>query len=131
MQAIDVNFKLNLRKPVFTYSNDQKFIEFEKKFSYNGIGTYPVLTNNEANNQRIVSLVNGDFVCIPVSQSIVRTFSEVGVTTLCSRSIPPVYGKFAGYLTAYLTREPTVEEQTQLRILLGGISQEIYERDLR
>ncbi len=131
IQVVEVNFRRNSRRNAYTYSRDstftQKFLDFEER----KLADFPLFSDVEQNNKRMIRLINGEFICVPIETTVVSALKISGAQQLCSRAIPPIYGKFAGYVTAYVTKTLTSTEEDQLRILLAGLSQEIYERDLR
>lgn len=104
-----------------------------------GIGTYPpqaqpLFTNNNAYNKRLIELINGNFICRPYLETPGISDvpgSEKYISTVCSKGIPPHYGKFVGIISIFLSKEPNSLEVDQLRTLLNTLSSTIHDRDLQ
>lgn len=133
MQVVNVNFKKNTTSTAyFSFNNDAIKVAYS---NYIGNKSYdsPLFTNSEATNQRIIDLINGDFGCIQFKDS--QQYKEFpaaspDIVKVCSISIPPYYGRFSGYMNIYLTREPSSEELSGIKMVAREISLKIYETDV-
>ena len=93
----------------------------------------PLFIKKPEINKQIVKLLNGDFGCTTYSGSpfaIAAPTLNKGAVAICSASLPPYYGFFAGFVTIVLKIDPTVEIQTQLKSQLNVIASEIYFKDV-
>lgn len=79
-------------------------------------------------NDRIIHLINHQFICTPYSSMIGSRFvPEISnkIVSVCGLSIPPVYGELTGMINIYLSKEPTDEEKALLKVVLSDISDDI------
>lgn len=134
IQITLVNFDKNSRVVVYTYSDNENLKKLYVDFLERSIGDLPLFNEDSLNNMRISQLINGEFVCNPIEDTIIHKLvpdSSKSVTTVCAIGIPPIYGKFTGIFTIYLGRPPSKEEIDQLRLASRTLSKEIFERDFR
>lgn len=133
IQIVDVNFKKNTRDTTYFAFNDVDLKKAYEHFSANKISDVPLFTENEVNNQRLINLINGDFVCYEFHDTpaykLYLPFPK-NITYICSISIPPYYGRFSGYMNVYLTRKPENDDLTFVRQLAKDMSLRIYENDI-
>lgn len=87
-------------------------------------------------NDRIANVLNGNFDCRRFSLTInYELFPAADAITpwLCTISVPPGFdrsGDFTGFLTFFLTREPSDQEKKNLALKSGVISTYIYRHDV-
>jgi hypothetical protein len=90
----------------------------------------PIFTNsNEANNARMIKIINHEFVCSPfVDSMLYKNLPQSGnfVKTICAVSIPPSYGNFVGSVHLFLNKEPNDMEISIIKMHLKEISSEIF-----
>ena len=132
-------FQTNERKVVYFNSDDymlKKKLEhfFENKTSPTPLFLDAILPNSLNNNMRIVSIINGEFICTGIDALPVTLIQDEGlqgkIETICSLSIPPYFGYFTGYLTFYLKRKPSEVEMHQLKSAARLLSSEIYDTEI-
>lgn len=133
IQITSVNFKRNIRSSAYMTSSDKELKDGYEKYNQTRVTDVPLFTDNEISNQRIIHLINGDFVCYnyrdtPASRLYV--LSPRNITTVCSISIPPYYGRFIGYMNLYLTRNPASEDMTVVRQFARDLSLRVFESDV-
>ena len=134
LHVVEANFIKNERSTAYIKLDDYELEKGYKNYKANKISNPPIFSENEYNNHRIIRLINGEFVCLPMNETIAAQFgpaAQLNVGLICSISIPPVYGKFRGYLTAYVKKDYREIDLAQIKIMLLALSQEIYESDLR
>ncbi len=134
LHVVEVNFTKNERFTAYLKMDDVDLANGYKEYLDHKIANPMVFTTNEHMNNRIVRLINGEFVCLPMNETIAVAFgaaAQKNVGLICSVSIPPVYGKFRGYLTAYVKKDYRDTDLAQIKIMLQMLSNEIYENDLR
>lgn len=134
IQITIVDFQRNSRSIVYTNTDvsELNYI-YSMYFEQNGV-TLPLFNSDTVNNERLVSLINGDYICKPYNETILYRLtpdSAKYIEVTCSTGIPPFYGKFSGTVTILLKREPTPEEIDQIRGLSKDISNMLYERDFK
>lgn len=121
-QVISVNLEKNTRYVVYTSIKNDDVKKLYLNFMSGRITLeVPVFTSDDAQNSRIVKIINHEFVCSPYKETITYKYAPETakyITTVCAISIPPSYGKFKGIFGVYLSREPTDLEKDLLRILL-------------
>jgi hypothetical protein len=134
IQVTVVDFPKNSREVIFTTTDSPDLRSIYDNFEKSNIFEFPLFNADVANNKRLVSLINGEFVCSPFEETLgFRILPEAGkhVRYVCAVGIPPFYGKFSGIVSIYLNRQPTSEEVDQIRNLSKNISSLIYEKDFR
>ncbi len=128
-----IDFKTNTRHVVYmsTTNPDLKRILSNHP---NVMLDQPLFTNNADQNKRIISLINGDFVCgkyILTAGSMEMPETRPFIDTVCANSIPPYYGKIVGTISIFVKKEPSNEEIDQIRVLSKGLSATIYNNELK
>jgi hypothetical protein len=134
IQLTIVDFQKNTKSIIYTYTDNPNVSEIYKRFEEGGFVDLPIFSSDIQNNRRMVDLINGEFVCVPYSDTLVfRIVPESGkyISTVCESGIPPLYGKFTGIISVYLKINPAPEEVDQIRALAKGLSASIYEKDFR
>lgn len=133
VQVVNVNFKKNTRNTAYFTSSNAILKKSYEQFMATKIADTPLFTDVESNNQRIIDLINGEFVCYDYKSTpaakIFPAAAEV-IPTICSISIPPYYGRFSGYMNIYLSRKPTPDDVSFVRQLARDMSLHIYEYDV-
>jgi len=133
ISVTNVNFKKNTRSAAYFSISDPTLKTAYESFKTNKISDTVLFNDSEANNQRMINLINGEFVCNDFKETIgARTLPTAvnTVSTVCSISIPPYYGRFSGYMTIFLTKKPTVDEVAMIRQVSRDLSLRIYETDV-
>lgn len=129
----NVNFKKNTRSTAYFAIVDPALKTAYSIFQSNKISDTVLFNDNEINNQRIINLINGEFICNDFKDTIAAKSMPMAIpaiSTVCSISIPPYYGRFSGYMSIFLIKKPTVEELTLIRQVSRDISLRIYESDV-
>ena len=76
-------------------------------------------------NLRTIRVINHEFTCDPYTKTIgYKYIPDVAskIAVVCSQALPVYYGEFYGMITVYLSKEPTQEEQENLKIILNSIA---------
>lgn len=125
-----VDFRLNERAATWFYHREpdlqQAWVEWGDKVA-------PLFTDDESMNQRLVSLINGQFGCVPIESSVAYMAVPLlrgHTTTICQAAIPPEFGDFVGWINVYLYQAPSMNEADKLESDLKIIAREFYERDV-
>lgn len=133
IQIVNVNFKNNTRSSAYLEINDLALKQAQQDYQQSSLALSPIFNDDELNNQRIVSLINGDFICTPFKHSVesqIYPKAINSVNTICSVGIPPHYGKFNGYLNIYLANKPDEREIIMIRQTAIDLSGIIYSNDI-
>jgi len=133
IQIINVDFKKNVRYVAYSAISNDNFERAYKQYEQQKISHLPLFSDKEFENQLIINLINGDFVCVDYKKSLGYTMfykSTTEINTVCSISIPPYYGRFSGYINIYLFNSPTENDIISAKQLLRDISFRIYEVDM-
>lgn len=127
------NFQRNTRILIYQHVNDTNLKDVLAIDEKSALSELPLFTNDVANNKNLVSLINGEFVCIPYTETILSKYAPMGAAytkQVCANGIPASYGRFTGIISVHLKRIPTPEEIDQIRTLTRSMSTIIYEEDL-
>jgi len=134
IQITLVDFQRNTRVINYTYIDNPLLREMYKKFMEKAPRELPLFNTDIINNQRLVNLVNGDFICTPYKETLSAKLvpdTVPYVATLCAGPVPPLYGRFTGIISIYLKKEPTPIEIEQIRNIARTIGLLVYNNDLR
>lgn len=135
VQVVVVDFQSNTRTVVYTYTDNRELMHAYNRYAATNITQeIPLFNSDTANNNRMIALINGEFLCNDFNGSIGAKYAPETVDyihTICSNGIPPFYGKFTGIISVYLGKKPTAEEVDQVKTLSKKLSSIIYENDLK
>jgi hypothetical protein len=127
---LKVDLPSNSRYVFYRHELDDLLKSFDDEyFNHTSVSKgMPLFTKEQDANQRIIRLINHQFDCAPYSATIrSKVIPETNkiVKSVCSIAIPPSFGFFTGYVTVYLTKEPTADEQANIRLLIKEFSETI------
>lgn len=135
IQVVIVDFQSNSRTVVHTYADNNELLQAYNRYATSNITQeIPLFNSDESNNNRVIALINGEFLCYEFGDSIGAKYAPETIDyihTVCSNGIPPFYGRFTGMIAVYLAKKPTVEEIDQVKTLSKRLSSLIYENDLK
>lgn len=131
VQVVKVDLKRNVRYIIHAHWETPELQGLYDRFSRERITVeIPVFSrNDDAQNSRIIRLMNHEFDCSPFSETLIYKLvpaaaSYIGV--VCSISIPPAFTEFKGMVAVSLSREPTDAEKAMLKNILIDISEKIH-----
>ena len=130
VQVITLNFHKNIR--VETYMNISNPIVQEAYDLYlkRKILEVPLFTVDKEKNNRIFSIINGEFTCTPYKESMAYKYApqldQVAITDVCSIGIPPYNNNISGLISVYLKYHPSVDEKQNIFLSMRDISNRIY-----
>lgn len=135
IQVVTINFPRNVRVETYISIGNPILQELYNGFMNTKLIETPVFNDSKINNDRVLRLINGDFICIKYSESTAYKYApQAGslVSYVCGIAIPPRhFGEFSGILTIYLTNTPTKEEMDSLFIFSRDLSTSIGEYNNR
>ena len=134
IQITLVDFQRNTRVITYTGIDNPAVKEIYNRFMEKAPVELPLFNTDMMNNERLVNLVNGDFVCTPYKDTLSAKLVPETVPyikTLCAGPVPPLYGRFTGIISIYLSRELSPLEAEQVRTLSKNLGLLIYNNDLR
>lgn len=132
INVIRVDFQNNRRNTTFRYFKEEEVTTEWEAFIKSG-EKVPLFGDNESSNQRLVSLINGQFVCVrTLDTSAGRVIPSVNQYSLatCMAPIPPGYGDFVGFINVFLRAQPTGAEILRLESQTAELSIDFYQRDI-
>lgn len=130
VQIVTINFQKNIRIETFISIDNKTLQEIYTRFTNNKVIETPFFDSDRVNNNRILRLIGGEFVCVPYKDSTAYKYApDAGmiITDVCAVGIPPIYGEFSGILTIYLKEKPNKDFEEQLQRMARDISIKIYE----
>jgi hypothetical protein len=134
IQVVTINFQSNVRLDTSMNINDIMLQDIYNGFTNNKIVDTPVFTEEKENNQRILKLINGEFLCIPFRESSAYKYApqaEQFVKHVCAIGIPPTPAGFSGILVLYLKTTPSADEKANLFFFARELSAIITEDNVR
>lgn len=132
INLIKVDFRLNTRSTTYRYYKEDAVTEGWNEFLSSG-RVAPLFGNNEAGNQRLINLINGQFSCVKtldtVAGQLIPVINQFSLAT-CMAPIPPGYGDFVGFINVFLREQPTGQQISLIEKMTTEMSKDIYERDI-
>ena len=128
LQLVDIDLTRNTRQVVWFYSDNAGLTRIYEDFERTKTGPSPWLIGGGIDVQRQLSIINGAYYCSDIAQTPLpkRMIGiEQYVKHICVVAVPPDYGKFSGYMSAWLTNEPTPDEIQKLIDRLRSFSSRI------
>ncbi len=126
IQVVEVNLRENSRHIVYTKIMREPVRELYETFVQGGISAkVPFFTRDQAGNQRLVKILNHEYICTPYIDTIsYKYLPETAnyISSVCAISVPPNFGIFKGIVAIYLEKEPTQSEIDYYRVLAKEIS---------
>jgi len=130
VQVVKVDLRKNVRFLVHTYWKDPGLNALYANFRSTSITVeVPVFSKDDAQNARIIRLMNHEYECIPFTETLSYNLVPAAakyVTTICSISIPPAFNEFKGILVVSLSRVPTEDEKSMIRSMLIDVSSKVH-----
>jgi hypothetical protein len=131
MQVMAMDLSKNSRYIVYSHLESNELQKLYMNYVSSRVSQIsPIFTsNNEANNARMIRIINHEFVCSPFSESMLfknLPLSGNYITTICAVSIPPSYGNFVGSVNLFLSKRPDDNETSMIKLHLKNISSEIF-----
>jgi hypothetical protein len=126
-----IDLQKNRRYPRFWHLESPQEPNIRNKAAM--IMPQPVFDYDSKNTSQILSILNTDFLCVPIQDTIFfKLFPELEteMPIICRMSIPPLYGHVTGILTFGLTKTPSSQEMTQIKQIATQLSTDIYMRDI-
>jgi len=127
------DFQKNTRILIYQEMDDPKLEGIYMAYSNSSIAELPLFNDDVVNNKNLVALINGEFICIPFTETLLSKYAASATIydkEVCSNGIPASYGRFTGIIAVHLNRKPTSEEVDQIRSTSRTLSTRIYDRDL-
>jgi hypothetical protein len=132
MVILTADIRNNRRIPVFWYSDDA-YVSKQLDSTFTGrFGGVPLFTSDDKNNASVVSAINAEFTCSPFDESgmsILFPNLSNRFPVVCKVSVPPFYGKFAGYIIVALQQAPNATEVDLIKAETTDLSNEIFLRN--
>lgn len=128
------NVRINQRERLYLYSNEPLVSSMLEQIGREQGSTVNLFGSNEGENSQIVSLINGEFRCDAIANTILsQQLPELGnvVPNICRVSLPPYYGEFSGYITFGLGAEITPALIERVRLEGMRLSTELYFKNFR
>ena len=127
------DFQRNQRVTVYRGTETTELTEIFDIYAKTSIGNVPLFNNDVENNEIMVNLINGEFVCKPLLSTMTGKLipdSKKYIHTICMNGIPASFGKFTGIISVQLKKQPTPSEIDQLRAITRQMATTVFERDL-
>ncbi len=132
IQVVTINFQKNIRTETLMSMDSPALQAIYNRFVNNKVVETALFDESKVNNNRIIRLINGEFVCVPFREATAYKYApdaESLVSTVCAIGIPPSYGEFSGIITIYLKDKPNKDLTEQLFLLSRTLSIKIYEEN--
>lgn len=123
--VVSVNMPMNTRRLIYFSSLDPVIDRVQKDYADKHPAPDISLfsTEDAENNKRVIALLNGEMVCLPLFDSRSAPFlKNTSIKHVCAVGTPPWFGSFRGSVIAYLNITPTAEDILQIRVTLRALS---------
>ena len=130
IQIVTVDFQRNARLETFAAISNPIIQGIYNRFLASKVVETPFFNDNKANNDRLIRLIKGEFICIPYKESTAYQYApdaEQIISYVCASGIPPVYGEFSGIMAIYLKKQPDKDFNDQLRWMARDVTVRIFE----
>lgn len=118
LQVVDVDLAANTRTTVWYYSDSADLTRAFDQYQKSKTGPAPWITGSrDLIAMSLASAVNSASVCLALKDTpLARRVPGMDryVSDLCTTPVPPPYGPFSGYISAWLTRPFDIDEQQEL-----------------
>lgn len=134
IQVVTINFQKNIRLETYMSIDDPILQSIYDKFVATSVIDTPLFDETELNNQRVLRLINGEFVCVPFEQTPAFKYGPAAkqyVKNVCAIGIPPYnLAEFSGILTIYLNKDIKDLNKEELFFFARNLSLSIaYDND--
>lgn len=131
VMLVNADFKLNVRKSTFRYFKHDELTSAWLEFTSSGRKT-PLFGQDQGANQRLIAMINGEFMCAPVEETLAGQLVPVTkkfAKTVCMSPIPPRYGDFVGFISIFVNEPLNSKVVQELRDPAKALAAQIYRRD--
>ena len=136
MTVLNMDFQKNLRTPIYRAFANPKIEAIVRGYEVEGrTGVTPIfLTDAVANNNQMVSLINGEFSCSPFADGqLARIMPDLKpmITLSCRVPIPPSWSTGTmGYIVVHLSQPTDRGTLEYLKLELMALSMFIFSSDV-
>lgn len=125
-QIVTIDFKHNRKIETYAIIDSTALNAIYQMFIETSVVDVPLFREDRRDNDNILRLMNGEFVCVPFKDSSAYRYAptaEVYVKYVCGIAIPPnQYNNFSGILTLYLNSTPSEQVLDRLFIFARSTS---------
>lgn len=132
IQILTLNFEKNIRIGTYIDIETDTLNKLYKAYLKNRVYDVPVFTNDKETDSRMLSLLDGKFVCVPYPSSIAYRYVpevEPYIKTVCAMAIPPSTIDTLGLFVIYLKTELSIGEGLILDNFSRDMATRIYEEN--
>jgi len=129
VRVLTLNFQRNIRIATFSEVEDKNLRDIYQKHLTSRVYDVPIFSDNKVDNNRVLHIVNGEFICIPFKESLsyqIAPEASQYIQSMCTIGIPPYNNDVSGMMSIYFTREPTPEEKDEIFQFMRDLSISIY-----
>jgi hypothetical protein len=128
--VLNVNLRQNESTYIYLSTSNKALAIVQPEGSHTA---FPSFTNLQDGNEEIIRLINGQFSCSKFAGSLLsKIYPELDaqVAFTCKSSIPSYYGYFSGYIVVFIKNPLSLERESQLKISIEKLANEVYFRDV-
>jgi hypothetical protein len=132
IQVLTLNFEKNIRISTYIDIETDVLSKMYKSYLKSRVYDVPVFTNDKDTDTRMLSLLDGQFVCVPYSSSIAYKYvpeAEPYIKTACAMAIPPSTIDTLGLFVIYLKTELSISEGLILDNFSRDMATKIYDEN--
>ncbi len=130
IQVVTLNFHKNIRIETYMDIDNGVIQDAYNTYVNNKLYETPIFTTDKVNNNRILHIINGEFICVPYKESTAYKYApaldQAFITDVCAVGIPPYNNDVSGILTFYLKNPPTADEKATIFLFARDISTQIF-----
>ena len=129
VRILTLNFQRNIRIATFAEIENKDLLNIYNTHLNNRVYDVPIFSDSIADNNLILHIINGEFICIPFKGSLgYKRAPDASpyINSMCIIGIPPYNNDVSGLMTIYFSREPTPEERATIFLFMRDISMNIY-----
>jgi hypothetical protein len=131
--VISADLRTNQRFPVFYYSKTPAVTQLLEEVRKQLGSSQTIFSSNVANNARMVSVINGEFGCGAMSDTLMARVVPAltsHLKTFCLVGLPPYYGDFRGYVIIFTDKQLSTEMTDAVRLETVKLANDVYQEQL-
>ena len=130
VQVVTLNFHRNVRVETYIALNNAAIQAAYNLYLQNKILEVPLFTIDKDKNNRIFTIISGEFTCSPYKESMAYKYApqldQTYITDVCSLGVPPYNNNTSGLISVYLKYHPSDDERQNIFLSMRDISNQIY-----
>lgn len=134
VEVIQITLRRNTRRGIYFYSDQPPLLKGYENYQKNKAQDTPLFVTGDTEvNDRLAAIIEQEMICVELPKNTIKAIpiSAAYVKAMCSLSIPPDFGKLAGWLNIWLKEPIDKTAYSEYKQVMRALSSEIYRRDVQ